>query len=312
MLLFVYMTPDFLQKRQRFEMWRARLASSSETQCLSKTRNILAARIFSSEHHWKEGSGHCYFMPIACQTSTNHSCISSTLLPKSIHLQEVIQNSLCHWKKKKNELQRLLLFTNLHWQPVRPAGWEMQGLAASSTHHFPVTQLHTQQTQSVVQLCILAREKKKKKDCVCNSCEGLSVCIVLSRTARIKYALKYRIGFIDCISLLMSHPRQGLQCARVHTDTRSLLQKACHQSAGGSKWEPAWFFSLIISPNSMLLKANSEDGPGNWNPSQQGEWTALPLLQVSRDLGRKERTKGEKHHHRGAHYDDCFCYFLSL
>lgn len=156
------------------------------------------------------------------------------------------------------------------------------------------------------------KKKKKKKDCVCNSCEGLSVCIVLSCTARIKYALKYRIGFIDCISLLMSHPRQALQCARVHTNTWFLLQKACHQSAGGSKWEPAWFFSFIISPNSMLLKANSEDGPGNWNPSQQGERRALPLLQVRRDLGRKERAKGEKHHHRGAHYHDCFCYSLSL
>lgn len=204
-------------------------------------------------------------------------------------------------------------FLHLHWQLVHPAGWEMQGLAASSTHHLPVTQLHTQQTQSVVQLCILAgKKKKKKKDCVCNSCEGLSVCIVLSRAARIKYALKCRIGVIDCISLLMSHPRQGLQCAGLHINTWSLLQNACHQSAGGSKWEPAWFSSLTILPNNMLLKANSEDGPGNWNPSRQGERTALPLLQVRRDLGRKERAKGEKRHHRGAHYPNCFCYSLSL
>lgn len=58
-------------------------------------------------------------------------------------------------------------FLHLHWQLVHPAGWEMQGLAASSTHHLPVTQLHTQQTQSVVQLCILAGKKKKKKERLC-------------------------------------------------------------------------------------------------------------------------------------------------
>lgn len=43
------------------------------------------------------------------------------------------------------------------------------------------------------------KKKKKEKERLCNSCEGLSVCIVLSCSARIKYALKFRVGIIDCI-----------------------------------------------------------------------------------------------------------------
>lgn len=294
MLLFACMAPDILQKRQRSETWRARLSSSSETQCLPKTRNILAARIFSREHHWKEGSGHCYFMSITCQTSTSHSCISSALLPKSTHLWEVIQNPLCHWKKKKkskiNELQRLPLFTSALAtgapSRVRDAGLGCQQHPSPSCDSAP----HSANTECCPAVHFSRKKKKKKKDCVCNSCEGLSVCIVLSRAARIKYALKCRIGVIDCISLLMSHPRQGLQCAGLHINTWSLLQNACHQSAGGSKWEPAWFSSLTVPPNNMLLKANSEDGPGNWNPSRQGP---TPVTSQER-FGKKRESQGGK------------------
>ena len=107
-------------------------------------------------------------------------------------------------RKKKGFAKNAAFYITVSW--CFQQWWEVQGLgpqgcssAGSGTHRLPVAQLRSQQTQGVVQLQVLTGKKKTQKERLCNSCEGLSVCIVLSCSARIKYALKFRIGIIDCI-----------------------------------------------------------------------------------------------------------------